>query len=64
VHDIFLVDYPEVFVVMPFRESSSNSVFEKMIRPAVEGVKFYGGEFRLVKGDMPPRVGRWSQKIW
>ena len=33
-----LVDYPEVFVVMPFGKDWSNSVFEQMIKPAIEGV--------------------------
>jgi hypothetical protein len=54
-----LVDYPEVFVVMPFRESWSTSVFENMIRPAIENL-----EFRCVRGDTPPRVGDLTQTIW
>jgi hypothetical protein len=59
-----LVDCPEVFVVMPFREVWSNSVFDNMIRPAVEGVKVDGVKFRCVKGDTPPRVGDLTQTIW
>ena len=54
-----LVDYPEVFVVMPFRESWSTSVFENMIRPAIESIKF-----RCVRGDCVPRVGDLTQTIW
>ncbi|HEY4960267.1 MAG TPA: hypothetical protein VFC15_11960 [Candidatus Limnocylindrales bacterium] len=54
-----LVDYPEVFVVMPFREPWSISVFEEMIRPAVEAVRF-----QCVRGDAPPRVGDLTQNIW
>jgi len=47
-----LVDYPEVFVVMPFQEGWSSSVLEKMIKPAIEG-----SNLRCVRGDTPPRVG-------
>jgi hypothetical protein len=54
-----LVDYPEVFVVMPFSESWSTVVIEKMIRPAIEDLKF-----RCVRGDTPPRVGDLAQTIW
>jgi hypothetical protein len=54
-----LVDYPEVFVVMPFRESWSPSVLENMIRPAIESLSF-----RCVRGDTPPRVGDLTQTIW
>ena len=59
-----LVDHPEVFVVMPFREAWSNSVYENMIRPAVENVKFHDFKLRCVRGDMPPRVGDLTQTVW
>jgi hypothetical protein len=54
-----LVDRPEIFVVMPFRERWSALVFEKMIKPAVEGACF-----SCVRGDVPPRVGDLGQTIW
>jgi hypothetical protein len=54
-----LIDCPEAFVVMPFQEEWSRSVFDKMIRPAVEGAKL-----RCVRGDTPPRVGDLTQTIW
>ena len=53
------VDYPEVFVIMPFGQNWSQSVYDTMIRPAVEGVNL-----RCVRGDTPPRVGDLSQTIW
>jgi len=54
-----LVDHPEIFVAMPFGESWSTSVFEKMIKPAIEAMMF-----RCVRGDTPPRVGDLTQTIW
>jgi hypothetical protein len=54
-----LVDRPEVFVVMPFRESWSALVLEKMVKPAIQSVNF-----RCVRGDTPPRVGDLTQTIW
>ena len=61
-----LVDYPEVFVVMPFRESWSNSVLEKMIAPAISDVEIDHVKvgLRCVRGDTPPRVGDLTQTIW
>jgi hypothetical protein len=53
------VDYPEVFVVMPFNEPWSDEVYNKMIKPAVEGANF-----RCERGDTPPRVGDLTQTIW
>jgi hypothetical protein len=53
------VDYPEVFVVMPFRKKWSTSVYDTMIKPAVEAVGL-----ECTRGDTPPRVGDLSQTIW
>ena len=54
-----LVDYPEVFVVMPFGQAWSKSVFDEMIKPAVEAVNLH-----CTRGDTPPRVGDLTQTIW
>lgn len=53
------VDYPEVFVVMPFSEKWSDIVFSKMIKPAVEGAGL-----KCRKGDELPRVGDLTHTIW
>jgi hypothetical protein len=54
-----LVDYPDVFVAMPFRESWSADVYEQMIKPAVEGAGL-----NCTRGDELPRVGDLTQTIW
>ena len=53
------VDYPQVFVVMPFGEPWSDDVYQKMIKPAVEGANF-----TCVRGDTALRVGDLTQTIW
>jgi len=54
-----LVDYPDVFVAMPFREKWSAGVYEQMIKPAVEGASL-----NCTRGDELPRVGDLTQTIW
>jgi len=61
------VDNPEVFVVMPFQEPWSTTVYNKMIRPAIEGVRlddFKDFKLTCVRGDTPPRVGDLTQTVW
>jgi hypothetical protein len=53
------VDYPEIFVVMPFSEPWSDDVFEKMFEP---GIKDAG--FAVSKGDSIVRVGDLSTNVW
>ena len=53
------VDYPEVFVVMPFSESWSDDVFMKMFKP---GIKDAG--FEPKRGDSIVRVGDLNTNIW
>lgn len=53
------VDQPEVFVIMPFSEHWSGTVYEEMIKPAVESA-----QLRCTRGDTPPRVGDLSQTVW
>ncbi len=53
------VDRPEVFVIMPFGQDWSRSVYEEMIRPAIESA-----HLRCTRGDTPPRVGDLSQTVW
>jgi len=56
--DMF-VDYPEVFVIMPFSEKWSKDVYEKMINPAIEDA-----ELICNRGDTPLRVGDLTETIW
>ena len=53
------VDYPEVFVVMPFSESWSNDVFTKMFKPGIEDA-----QFTVSRGDSIVRVGDLSTNVW
>jgi hypothetical protein len=53
------VDYPKVFVVMPFSEPWSRDVYSKMIRPAVKEAGL-----ECVRGDTSLRVGDLTQNIW
>jgi hypothetical protein len=53
------VDYPEVFVVMPFSQPWSNAVFNKMLKP---GIKDAG--FVVSRGDSIVRVGDLSTNVW
>ena len=52
------VDVPSCFVVMPFSEEWSNTVFYDFIQPAVIQSKM-----ECVRGDMIPRVGKLSENI-
>ena len=53
------VDYPEVFVVMPFSQTWSNDVFSKMFEPAIRDAGF-----AVSRGDSIVRVGDLSTNIW
>lgn len=52
------VDVPSCFVVMPFSEKWSNTIFLDFIAPAVKKA-----EMECVRGDMIPRVGKLSENI-
>jgi hypothetical protein len=53
------VDYPEVFVVMPFSQTWSNNVFDKMIKPGIEDAGF-----AVSRGDSIVRIGDLSTNVW
>lgn len=53
------VDYPEVFVVMPFGETWSDDVFTKMFQPGAENANF-----EVSRGDSVVRVGDLSANVW
>ena len=53
------VDYPEVFVVMPFSESWSDDVFSNMLKPGIEDAGFL-----VSRGDSIVRVGDLSTNVW
>lgn len=53
------VDYPEAFVVMPFREPWSKRVFEDFFRPAIEAAAFQAS-----RGDAIVRVGDLGTNVW
>lgn len=53
------VDYPQVFVVMPFREEWSDTVYENLIKPAAKAAKL-----DCVRGDETVRIGALSDTIW
>ena len=53
------VDYPEVFVIMPFSEDWSSNVYASIIEPAVRGAGL-----ACVLGDTLPRVGDLGQGLW
>jgi len=53
------VDYPEVFVIMPFSEQWSNNVFTKMFKRGIEDAKF-----TVSRGDLTVRVGDLSTNVW
>jgi len=52
------VDVPSCFIIMPFSEGWSNTVFYDFIQPAV-----LNSDMECVRGDMIPRVGRLSENI-
>ncbi len=53
------VDYPEVFVVMPFREPWSDGVFQNMFVPGIQDAGF-----TVSRGDAIVRVGDLSTNVW
>jgi hypothetical protein len=53
------VDYPDVFIVMPFSESWSDDVYTQMMRPGVEDAKF-----EAVRGDTIVRIGDLNTNLW
>lgn len=52
------VDVPSCFVVMPFSQPWSDTVFYDFIKPALEAAAM-----ECVRGDMIPRVGKLSENI-
>ena len=53
------VDYPEVFVVMPFSQPWSDDVFSQMFKPGIEAAGF-----AVCRGDSIVRVGDLSTNVW
>jgi hypothetical protein len=53
------VDYPEVFVVMPFGQPWSTAVHEQMFVPAIEAAGF-----TAERGDSIVRVGDLGTNVW
>ena len=53
------VDYPEVFVVMPFGQPWSDRVFNDLFKPAIEAAKFI-----VSRGDTVVRVGDLGTNVW
>jgi len=53
------VDYPEVFVVMPFGQPWSNDVFDNMFTPGITNALF-----TVEKGDTIVRVGNLGTNVW
>lgn len=53
------VDYPEVFIVMPFSEPWSDDVNKKMFTPGIEDANF-----TVIRGDLIVRVGGLSMNVW
>lgn len=53
------VDYPEVFVVMPFGQPWSDAVFKDLFKPAIEAANFVA-----TRGDAIVRVGDLGTNVW
>ena len=53
------VDYPQVFVVMPFSEPWSDDVFTKMFKLGIKDA-----QFTVSRGDSIVRVGDLSTNVW
>jgi hypothetical protein len=53
------VDFPEVFVVMPFGEPWSDAVYRDMFEPAIRDAGFTAS-----RGDLIVRVGELSTNVW
>ena len=57
--DDLRVDYPSAFVVMPFSESWSDPVYERLIKPAIEGAAL-----QCIRGDTVLRIGELTSNLW
>lgn len=57
--DDMWVDHPSAFVVMPFREEWSDTVFREMIEPGI-----VDAHLACVRGDTIVRVGDLTQNVW
>lgn len=57
--DDMWVDYPSAFVVMPFSETWSDSVYRDLIKPGVEDASL-----KCIRGDTVVRIGDLTQNIW
>ena len=53
------VDYPEVFVVMPFGEHWSNTIYEEVFKQGIEDA-----QFSVSRGDSIVRIGDLSKNVW
>ena len=53
------VDYPEAFVVMPFAQPWSDTVFTNLFKPGIEDAKFLAS-----RGDAIVRVGDLGTNVW
>jgi hypothetical protein len=53
------IDYPQVFVVMPFSQPWSNDVYDNFFKPGIEGAKF-----EATRGDAIVRVGYLGTNVW
>lgn len=53
------VDYPEVFVIMPFGQPWSDDVFTKLFEPGIEDAGF-----SVSRGDSIVRVGDLGTNVW
>lgn len=53
------VDYPSVFVIMPFSEPWSNTIYSQLIKPGVEDAGL-----KCIRGDTVIRIGDLTQNIW
>lgn len=53
------IDYPEAFIIMPFSEKWSDSVYEDLLKEGVEKARF-----SPVRGDEIPRLGNLADGVW
>ena len=57
--DDMWVDYPSAFVIMPFGQPWSETVYRELIQPGVDGAGL-----ECVRGDTIVRIGDLTQNIW
>ena len=57
--DDMWVDYPSAFVIMPFSQPWSETVYRDLIKPGVNGAGL-----ECVRGDTIIRIGDLTQNIW